>query len=161
MTLRVWQFVNILLSSLVVSVFWGPWLGLSRSIATFTPETFLAIGKTFIGNLAPIMPILMLAAILSTIPVLVILYRQSSNALLPTLLGFALFITALSITLLGNVPIDNQIKQWTVESLPENWQQIRDRWETFHVMRTFASIVGLALLLGAALLVRGHERPTG
>ncbi|HEY8130344.1 MAG TPA: hypothetical protein VII12_00515 [Thermoanaerobaculia bacterium] len=70
MSLRVWQFINIFLSALVAGVFWGPWLGLSRSIASFTPETFLAIGQRMIGNLAPVMPILMPAAILSTIPVL-------------------------------------------------------------------------------------------
>jgi uncharacterized membrane protein len=157
LTLRVWQFVNIFLSALVAGVFWGPWLGLSRSIASFPPETFLAIGKTMIGNLAPVMPILMLAAITSTLPVLVILYRRRSKALFPMVIAFGLFISALMITLIVEVPIDNQIKQWSAGSLPENWQQLRDRWETFHVMRTFASLGGLALMLGSALFVDSAE----
>lgn len=151
MTLRAWQFVNIFLAALVVGVFWGPWLGLSRSIALFPPETFLAIGKTMIGNLAPVMPILMPAAILTTIPVLVLLYRRRSAALGPTLMAFTLFIAALLITLLVEVPIDNQIREWTPSSLPGNWQELRDRWATFHVIRTFASVGGLALMLGGAL----------
>ena len=156
MSLRVWQFINIFLSALVAGVFWGPWLGLSRSIASFTPETFLAIGQRMIGNLAPIMPILMPAAILSTIPVLVMLYRQRRKTFYPTLAGFALFIAALIITLAIEVPIDNQIKQWTVSSLPADWKQIRDRWEAFHSMRTFASVAGLALLVGGALFDRNN-----
>jgi hypothetical protein len=52
---------------------------------------------------------------------------------------------------------DNQIEGWTVTSLPANWQQLRDRWELFHVIRSWVSVLGLALLLGGALLVR--DRP--
>jgi uncharacterized membrane protein len=151
MTLRVWQFINIFLSALVAGVFFGPWLGLSRSIASFSPEAFLAIGKTFIANLGPVMPILMPAAILSTIPVLIVLYRRRAKAFWPTFLGSAFFVVALLITLLVEVPIDRQIADWTVESLPAGWEEIRDRWERFHVMRTFASLAGLALLIAGAL----------
>jgi hypothetical protein len=50
--LEIWQFISILLSALVTGVFWGTWLGLSRSIASFTPETFLTIGHAMIGNAA-------------------------------------------------------------------------------------------------------------
>ena len=62
MTLKSWHFINIFLAALVTGVFWGPWLGLSRSIESFSPEVFLAIGQRMIGNLAPVMPILMPAA---------------------------------------------------------------------------------------------------
>jgi uncharacterized membrane protein len=155
MTLRFWQFINIFLSALVAGVFWGPWLGLSRSIASFNPEVFLAIGKTMIGNLAPVMPILMPAAILSTLPVLFFLYRKRAmKSLSLTLAGLALFLAALLITLLVEVPIDNLIKRWTVTSLPDNWKQLRDRWELFHVLRTFAALGGLALLIAGALFDR-------
>jgi uncharacterized membrane protein len=160
LTLKIWQFVNIFLSALVAGVFWGPWLGLSRSIASFPPETFLAIGKTMIGNLAPIMPLLMPAAMVSTLPVLVILYRRRSKAFFPMVVALGLFITALMVTLIVEVPIDNQIKNWSVASLPENWQQLRDRWEAFHVMRTFASVGGLALMIGSALFVESTEYVT-
>jgi uncharacterized membrane protein len=151
--LEIWQFISILLSALVTGVFWGTWLGLSRSIALLTSETFLTIGHAMIGNLGLIMAILMPAAILATLPVLFLLYRRRSGALYPTLVGFALFIIALMVTLIVEVPIDNQIEAWTVASLPANWQQLRDRWELFHVIRTWVSVIGLALLILGALLV--------
>jgi len=154
MNLKVWQFVSIFLWALVAGVFWGPWLGLSRSIASFSPDAFLAIGKTMIGNLAPVIPFLMIAAIASMAPVLIISYRQRSDMFVLTLVSFALAITALMITLLVEVPIDNQIKMWTVNSLPDDWRQIRDRWESFHLLRTSASVGGLALMLAAALFSR-------
>ena len=151
--LEIWQFISILLSALVTGVFWGTWLGLSRSIASLTPETFLTIGHTMIGNLGLVMAILMPAAILATLPVLFLLYRRRSWALYPTLAGFALFVIALVITLIIEVPIDNQIEAWTVTSLPANWQQLRDQWELFHAIRTWVSVIGLALLIVGALLV--------
>jgi uncharacterized membrane protein len=82
---------------------------------------------------------LLLAAILAILPVLY-----------PTLAGFALFVIALAVTLIVEVPIDNQIEAWTVASLPANWQQLRDRWELFHVIRTWVSVIGLALLIVGA-----------
>jgi uncharacterized membrane protein len=152
MALKIWQFISIFLLALVTGVFSGPWLGLSRSIATFEPEVFLAIGHRMIRNLAPVMPFLMPAAILSLVPVLVLSYSDRPQTFYLTLAALALFIVALLITLIVEVPIDNQIMKWTAATLPANWQQLRDRWETFHVMRTFASVAGLALALIAALV---------
>ena len=75
MFLHLWQFISICLAALVAGVFFGPWLGLSRSIETFPPEVFLSIGHRMIANLAPVMPILMPAAMLSMLPVLFLSYH--------------------------------------------------------------------------------------
>jgi uncharacterized membrane protein len=107
-----------------------------------------------IGNLGLVMAILMPAAILTTLPVLFLLYRRRSGARYPTLVGFVLFVIALLVTLIVEVPIDNHIAAWTVTSLPANWHHLRDRWELFHVIRTWVSVIGLALLIAGALLVR-------
>lgn len=111
-----------------------------------------------ISNLGLPMSILMPIALLSTLPVLFWLYRQNSMpAFYLTLCGFALFVVALGITLLVNVPIDNQIRQWTVQSLPSEWEIIRDRWEFYHALRTLASVAGLGFIAGADLLRGKNE----
>lgn len=152
--LQIWQFINILLSALVTGVFWGTWLGLSRSMSTFSPETFLAIADAMIGNLGTIMAMLVPAALLTTLPVLYLLYRRRSEAFYITLGGFAFFVVALLITLLVEVPLDVEFQTWTVATLPSNWEQLRDRWEWYHVVRSWASVAGLALLLASALFWR-------
>ncbi|HKF53274.1 MAG TPA: DUF1772 domain-containing protein [Candidatus Acidoferrales bacterium] len=149
--LKIWEVISIFLLALVTGVFWGPWLGLSRSITTFKPEVFLAIGHRMIRNLAPVMPILMPAAMLSVLPVLFFSFSTRPETFYLNLAGLALFIFALLVTLIVEVPIDNKIMTWTVETLPGNWQHLRDRWETFHVIRTIASVAGLAVLLIAAI----------
>jgi len=119
MDLHVWQFVSILLTALVTGVFWGPWLGLSRSIDTFTAEEFLAIGHRMIRNLAPVMPVLMPAAVLSTVPILWLSCQSLPIVFYSSLTGLALLVVALVITLAVEVPIDNQIRAWTPAFLPE------------------------------------------
>src|SRR5262245_40191630 len=113
MKLKLAQFINLSLLFLVAGVFWGTWFSLARSMASITPHTFLEVGRIMIGNLGLPMSILMPLTILSTILVLFLLYQQKSiPAFYLTLGGLALFIVALAMTLLVNVPIDNQIQQW-------------------------------------------------
>jgi hypothetical protein len=152
--LEIWQFINIFLLSLVTGVFWGTWLGLSRSMSTLSAETFLEVAHAMIGNLATIMAILMPIAMLSTLPVLYLLYRRRPKRFYATLIGFLLFVVALLITLLVEVPLDFQFQQWTLPTLPANWQQLRDRWEWFHFLRSWIAVFGLALLLAGALFWR-------
>jgi len=154
MTVKLTQLITLVLVALVAGVFWGPWLGLSRSIDSFTPATFLAIGRTMIGNLAPVMPVLMLLAAASQLALLVLLYRQRSTGFPTVAIGFALFLVALLVTLLVEVPIDNQLKSWTLASMPANWMDLRDKWERFHVIRTFSALVGMAMMIAATVFGR-------
>jgi hypothetical protein len=118
MALHFWQFISVCLAALVTGVFWGPWLGLSRSIDTFAPEVFLAIGHRMIRNLAPVMPILMPAAMLAMVPVLWLSFGSQPTVFYLSIAGFASYAVALIVTLAVEVPIDNQIRAWTANSLP-------------------------------------------
>jgi len=151
-TLKIAQFIALVLSFLVGGVFWGTWFSLSRSISSLTTPTFLEIGRAIIANLAAPMRILMPAAIVAAIGTLVLLPNKRSAAFYCTLLGAALLVAALVITLSVNVPIDNQIRTWTVASLPANWTELRERWETFHATRTFVSIAAFVLRLAGNLM---------
>jgi uncharacterized membrane protein len=149
---RIAQFINIFLFALVAGVLWGTWFSLSRSIAAITPGTFLEIGRTMIRNLALPMRILMPASILSALAALFLLLRRGlPGAFYLELSGLILFIGVLLVTLLVNVPIDNQIKRWTPTTLPSDWAKLRDRWQLYHTVRTFASLAGLGCALASSL----------
>jgi len=151
MTLKMWEFISIVLSALVVGMFCGPWVALTRSMNTFGPEVYLAIGHRLVKNVAPVMAILMPVALLSILPVLFISYGARPRTFYLASTGFALFMIALIVTLLVEAPISRQVKLWTITTLPGNWQQLRDRWGAFHVVRVVASIAGLGLLVGGAI----------
>jgi hypothetical protein len=61
---------------------------------------------------------------------------------------------ALIITLSVNVPIDNQIGRWTIDTLPPDWTSVRSRWEAYHAARTFVSLAGFGSALALVLWSR-------
>jgi uncharacterized membrane protein len=151
MALKVAQFVNIMLLVLIAGALWGTWFTLGPSLASFTPEIYLTLGKAIIQNLRPIMPILMPTAIVSTLPVLYLLPQKKSSAFYLTLTGFVLLLVTALITVAIEVPIDNQVREWTLTSLPSNWEALRDRWAFYHTLRTFTALGGLGLVLAGTL----------
>ena len=156
LAVRATQFVAILLQVLVVGAFWGSWIGLSRSMDTLTPGTFLEVGHVMIADYGPIMSVLMPAAVLTTLLSAVLVYQRQARAGHLLLAGFACFVGATAITLLVNVPIDQVIAGWTLSTLPGDWTQVRDRWETYHTARTFLSLGGIAATLAGSLLPAGR-----
>jgi uncharacterized membrane protein len=151
MNLKICEFISIVLSALVGGMYWGPWLALSRSMRTFKPEVFLDIVDRMNRNMESLMTILTPVALLSIAPVLFFSYNDQPRTFYLTLTGFALFIVALLVTMIVEVPIVKQIVTWTPGTLPDNWQQLRDRWGSFHIIRVVAGIGGLILLVAGAI----------
>ena len=151
MVLKLFELMNIVLLLLVSGMYWGPWLALTRSIATFEPDAFLAIVQRLNRNMEPLMTALLPIALLSTLPVLVLEYGSRPAPFYLTLTGSVLFVATLVVTALVEVPIVKQIVTWTPSMLPGNWRQLRDRWSAFHYARIVPSVVGLVLILVAAI----------
>ena len=151
MTLKLVELINIVLSALVGGMYWGPWLALSRSMNTFEPGVLLAIVNRMNRNMAPLMTWLTPLGLLSTLPTLYLSFHSQPNTFYLTLAGFVCFVAALVVTIRTEVPIVMQMITWNESAMPSNWQQLRDRWVSFHLIRVVAGIVGLALLLAGAI----------
>jgi uncharacterized membrane protein len=149
--MKTWQLISIVLSALTVGMFHGPWIALSRSMKTFSPEFFLEIVDRMNHNMAPVMTVLMPGTMLSIIPVMLSSYRQQPMVFYLSGVALLLFLIALLVTVAIEVPIVQQIVTWTPSTLPGNWQQLRDRWMRFHVVRVIAGIASLIFLLVAAI----------
>jgi uncharacterized membrane protein len=149
---RATEFVAVFLQVLVVGAFWGSWVGLSRSIDNLTPATFVEVGHVMMADYGPIMSVLMPAAVLATLVAGILAHRRHAIAGYLVLAGFACVVAATAVTLLVNVPIDEVMAGWSVATLPADWTQIRDRWETYHTARTFLTLAGLAATLAGSLL---------
>jgi uncharacterized membrane protein len=149
--------IALLLLMLVTGVFWGTWFTLTRSLDEFPPDNFIRIGKTIISNVAWPMRILM-PGTLATLLWLCIIARRDRPSFYFLATAFVFTMIALIITVAVEVPIDNQIKTWTPENLPENWPALRTRWSQFHTLRTFISILAFACL--SVSVVVQSARPT-
>lgn len=151
MTLKIFELVSIVVSAVVGGMYWGPWLALSRSIDTFKPAVFLDVVDRLNGNMAGLMTVLTPAGLVSIVPVLLLSYSVRPITFYLDLAGFISFVVALLVTVLIEVPIVKQITTWTVDTLPEGWAQLRDRWGSFHIIRVVAGIAGVALLVAGAI----------
>jgi uncharacterized membrane protein len=158
------ELVAIVLAALVVGVFWGPWLALSRSMATFEAAVFLAIVHRMNRNLATPMTVLMPLGLASIVAVMFLTYSSGGSGgsggyggsdgyggFWLASAALALFLVALLVTVLVEVPIVKTIATWTVETLPDDWRRHRDRWVSFHVVRVVTGVAGLTCLAAAAI----------
>lgn len=154
MALKVCELISILLLTFVSGMYWGPWLGVSRSFPALEPDILLAVVRVMGHNLGSLMTILVPAALLSVVPVLVLSYHAFPITFGLALAALLLFILTLIVTMLIEVPIVLQMTAWTPSTLPDNWQQTRDRWGAFHLLRVIPSVVGLVLMLVGAIFVQ-------
>ena len=148
--LRLLDILSITLATLVLGVFWGPWLGVTRSIKTFTPDVFLVLVHRLDKNLGGPMSVLFPITLLSVIPVLLLTIGSPISFFL-TLGGLLLFVLALVVTAAVEVPIVTQIRGWTDSTMPADWEHRRDRWLSFHLLRVLPGVTGVVLLVAGAL----------
>jgi hypothetical protein len=154
MLVKLALYLNIMLYVLVAGVMWGTWLALARTMTRYDATTFLADGQHMISNLATIMAVLMISAVVVGLLVTALLFRRRPFvAGWLALVGLLLMLAVVAVTLAVGVPIDNQIKAWTPAALPSDWADIRARWAAFHTLRTFLSLAAVAATVGAGLTV--------
>lgn len=147
MILKLCELVAIFLTALVSGMFFGPWAALTISMRTFEPVVFLAIVGRLNKNMAAIMTPLMPATLLSLLSVLFLTYAAEPRTFYLTIAALFLLLTALIVTMRVEVPIVHQVVTWTPSTLPTNWQQLRDRWSSFHIVRIVSAFAALILLL--------------
>jgi uncharacterized membrane protein len=157
MKLKFISFVALLLLTLVTGLFWGTWFSLGRSMEVFSADEFIHIGKTIIQNVATPMRIIMPLCILFMILSIWFYPDKRSLGFYCCVLASVLMIVTLYITVGIEVPIDNQIKQWTASNIPSDWKTIRDRWEAFHTFRTFTSLTSSASFT-ASIIFKNTEK---
>ncbi|MEP6627348.1 MAG: DUF1772 domain-containing protein [Ginsengibacter sp.] len=157
MKIKILQQVSLLLFALVTGVFWGTWFTLTRSIETFTPEAYLAIGKTIIGNIGIPMRMLMPLTLLSVFALLWLWPDKKGLAFIGVVIAFVLLVAATLITVGIEVPIDFQIRDWTLKTMPENWKELRLKWQFYHMVRTLCTVTGLAALISAVVNFKPAE----
>jgi uncharacterized membrane protein len=150
-TWKLTTFAGLFLLALVSGVFWGTWFTLTRSIDSFSAAEFIHIGQIIITNVAWPMRLLMPACILLMIVSTWLIPQKKSTPFYLSLTACFLIVVALLITLLVEVPIDNRIKLWTPETVPADWTITRERWDVFHMARTFVSLASLGSFILAAL----------
>lgn len=59
---------------------------------------------------------------------------------------------AVVFSLLGPVPINNQVIKWDDDNLPDDWRKLRRRWDNLHSVRIAILIIGFVCLAAGVTL---------
>ncbi|MBC7998349.1 MAG: DUF1772 domain-containing protein [Leptolyngbya sp.] len=127
-----------------VAVFFHP------KISSLNDETHVRAAQSLASALGAAMPAWYALTLILSLALAFIL-RGNSPAGTLALIASALFVVSIIFTVLLLVPINNKIVKWDLDSLPGEWQQLRQRWDRLHVFRVVILFVAFILLVLAAL----------
>ncbi|SNR54448.1 protein of unknown function [Maribacter sedimenticola] len=138
------QFLDITLTGLIAGVIFGIWIG--NNPQDLSAVTYVEQQQNTIRALNVLMPILGLISIILTGIYAVLSKGEKLNRNL-LLLATAFLIISGLITRFGNQPINAIVITWKLENIPDIWSTLRDKWWSFHIMRTLSAMTGFALIV--------------
>ena len=109
---------------------------------------WLIVQHSFYGGFAIVGGVAEVLGLISTGLLAYLLWKGRVGFTL-TLIAAMSFAGMLALFAFGNNPLNQQIASWTPQTLPANWQEVRDAWDRFHaVSSAFAALALTALLVG-------------
>lgn len=112
----------------------------------YSATTYLEQQQHLVCSLQTLLVSLVILATLVTIAS-AYLQRKNKTVFIALLCAALFLISCIVITRLGNLPIQEEMLIWNADTLPENWTVLRDKWWTFHIMRTIAELIALVLIV--------------
>ena len=141
-------FLNIVLAGLIAGIVFGIWIGYNPQ--DLSAETYVEQQQNAIRHLNVIMPILGFISMLLALASAAISKEDKVMRNL-LLLAVALFIVSGLVTRFGNQPINAVVITWDPRNTPEIWIELRDKWWTFHIIRTITTLIGFAIIVWATV----------
>ena len=141
-------FLNIFLAGLIAGIVFGIWIGYNPQ--DLSAETYVEQQQNAIRHLNVIMPILGFISMLLALASAAISKEDKVMRNL-LLLAVALFIVSGLVTRFGNQPINAVVITWDPRNTPEIWIELRDKWWTFHIIRTITTLIGFAIIVWATV----------
>jgi len=148
MTKSIIRFSNIILVGLLAGTSFGIWIGLNPM--TYSISTYIEQQQHLVNSLNTLMISLVILATLITI-VSAYFQRQNKSVFIALLISTAFLASCIFISRFGNLPIQKEILTWSVGDVPSNWTILRDKWWSFHILRTMAELSAFVLITWTAV----------
>ena len=143
MTATIIRFLNIVLVALLAGTSFGIWVGFNP--ANYSASTYIEQQQNLLVSLNTLMVALVLIATIVTIAS-AFLQRQNKMAFFALLTAAFFLALCIVISRLGNLPIQTEMLSWNLISPPDTWTEMRDKWWSFHIMRTVAELIALVII---------------
>jgi uncharacterized membrane protein len=147
------RFVALVATGLLAGIFLGDRMGLGFARPALPASSFVQLQQIQHVHFVRMMPVLQIAALLSTLTWLFLLRSsvRSSQFAVIALAAICLFVV-FGLTMAINVPINNTLMTWNASAPPGDAMEIWKRWEQVNTVRAIISPIGFALqVLGLIL----------
>ena len=147
------RFVALVSTGLLAGIFLGDRMGLGFARPALPASSFVQLQQIQHVHFVRMMPVLQIAALLSTLTWLFLLrssVRSSQFAVIA--LAAICLLVVFGLTLAINVPINNTLMTWNAAAPPGDAMEIWKRWEQVNTVRAIISPISFALeVLGLIL----------
>ena len=132
------------MAGLIAGTIFGIWIGYNPK--SLSAPAYVESQQMAIRSLNTLMPLLGLITIILTITS-ALLQKENQTVLITLLIAAVLLIAAGLVTRFGNQPINKIVMTWDKTSVPGNWTGLRDKWWSFHIIRSVATILAFCLIM--------------
>lgn len=148
MKLSIIRFFDLLMAGLIAGTLFGIFIGYNPQ--SLSSQTYVEQQQSVIEALNILMPILGFITIILT---LISAFLQKSNSIIIITLLFAAVLLIISglVTKFGNQPINSIVMTWDKLNPPSEWIELRDKWWSFHMIRTTTAFLAFCLIIWTSL----------
>ncbi|HEX6682637.1 MAG TPA: anthrone oxygenase family protein [Candidatus Limnocylindrales bacterium] len=119
-------------------------LVLELSLRSFDSTIYTQVRQVELDSLDKLAVATLLPALIATAVLVYRTFRTNKRWLTVAALALLLFIFGL--TLIVNLPINDDQLGWNTQSPPSGWANVRDTWQVAHAIRTVAAVLAFAVL---------------
>lgn len=151
MVRNIFLFFALFFSALISGASFAVWL--DSNSTGMSPAFFVEKMQHSIRVLTVPLPAVAILGVLFTIAS-TIFARRDRPGFYILIAASICFTAGALVTVFGNVPINNQIITWQINSPPSNLTEISEKWMELHILRTILTIAGLSFIIFATLVRR-------
>ena len=136
-------FANVLITGLTA----GGLAFMTQGVSTATPKlgrrTFTELHQGLCRFADPLMPVQVCASVLTGAALALLHFiRGEPTAAILALVGGVGLAAVIAITVIVNKPINELVDSWSPTRPPDEWVEVRERWNRFHRRRTILCLLG-------------------
>ena len=141
-------FFSVLTTGVIAGIIFGIWIGYNpRDLSAMA---YVEQQQNAIRALNVLMPVLGLIAIVLTVTA-AFLQRSDRPTFVVLLIAAVLLLISGVITRFGNQPLNAIVITWDLSAIPADWKEFRDKWWSFHIMRTISALLAFSLIVWSAI----------
>lgn len=148
MAMNIIRFVLLVLMALLVGSMFGILIGYNP--ASLSASAYVEQHQNAVRSFNTLFPVM---GAICIVLIVILAFRSGTQRPIRYLLVAAAFLmlVAALVTRFGNQPINAIVMTWSTHVQAANWEQLRDQWWQWHVVRTVAAILAFSFVVVALL----------